>query len=374
MKPGPGGHRVSSPSDATHRPRPSELRRWRQYLANERGEAAIYRPLAQRRTGEERAILLELADAEARHEQHWLNLLGDQVGAAARIPLRTHLLAFLARHFGFVFVLALIQRSEARSCYDEDRDATPTMAADEHIHAEVVRALATRGRDRLSGRFRAAVFGANDGLTTNLALVLGISATGVSSHTVLATGLAGLLAGALSMGAGEYVSVNSQLELIEASTPSPEAGSALPQLDLDPNELALVYRARGMSADEADRRAAEVLRDLGAGRERRPSMARPDLDRRETVGTGLSAGISSFIFFGSGAFIPVLPYLLGLVGVTALVVAAVLVGAALLATGVIVGLISGGSPLRPALRQLLIGYGAATVTYLLGLLFHTTAG
>ena len=103
-------------------------------------------------------------------------------------------------------------------------------------------------------------------------------------------------------------------------------------------------------------------------------MAGPDPDRRETVGTGLRAGVSSFIFFGSGAFIPVLPYLLGLRGVTALVVAAILVGVDLLATGLTVGLISGGSPLCPALRQLLVGYGAATVTYLLGLLFHTGAG
>jgi VIT1/CCC1 family predicted Fe2+/Mn2+ transporter len=371
---GPNGHNVSSSSDASHRPRPSELRRWRQHLANERAEAAIYRQLAQRRTGEERAVLLELADAEARHEQHWLNLLGDQVGPPGRAPLRTRLLAFLARHFGFVFVLALIQRSEARSSYDEDRNATPTMAADEHIHSEVVRALATRGRDRLSGSFRAAVFGANDGLVSNLALVLGISATGVSNQTVLATGFAGLLAGALSMGAGEYVSVNSQLELLEASTPSPDTGSALPQLDLDANELALVYRARGVSADDAARRAAEVLRELGTRRDSHPGMVGPDPDRRETVGTGLRAGVSSSICFGSGAFIPVLPYLLGLGGVTALVVAAILVGIALLTTGAIVGLISGGSPLRPALRQLLIGYGAATVTYLLGLLFHTGVG
>src|SRR5204863_456583 len=86
----------------------------------------------------------------------------------------------------------------------------------EAIHLEVVRALATRGRARLSGTFRAAVFGANDGLVSNLALVLGISATGVTNHTILATGLAGLLAGALSMGAGEYVSVNSQRELSSA--------------------------------------------------------------------------------------------------------------------------------------------------------------
>jgi vacuolar iron transporter family protein len=176
------------------------------------------------------------------------------------------------------------------------------------------------------------------------------------------------------MGAGEYVSVSSQLELLDASTPSPDASSALRQLDLDANELALVYRARGMSADEAARQSAEVLRELGSRGDRHLGMDEPDPDGRETVGTGLRAGVSSSICFGSGAFIPVLPYLLGLGGVTALVVAAILVGIALLTTGVIVGLISGGSPLRPALRQLLIGYGAATITYLLGLLFHTSAG
>jgi VIT1/CCC1 family predicted Fe2+/Mn2+ transporter len=239
---------------------------------------------------------------------------------------------------------------------------------------EVVRALATQGRDRLSGTFRAAVFGANDGLVSNMALVLGISATGVSNHTVLATGLAGLIAGALSMGAGEYVSVSSQRELLDASTPSADAGTALPQLDVDANELALVYRARGMNADEAVDRAADVLRSLGAGPADHASLGAPEVDKSEAVGTGLRAAVSSFAFFASGALIPVLPYLFGMQGFAAVVVAAVLVGIALLATGVIVGLLSGGPPLRQALRQLLIGYGAAAVTYLLGLLFGTSMG
>ena len=200
---------------------------------------------------------------------------------------------------------------------------------------EVVRALATRGRDRLSGTFRAAVFGANDGLVSNLALVLGISATGVTNHTVLATGLAGLLAGALSMGAGEYVSVNSQRELLDASTPSPEAGAALPQLDVNANELALVYRARGMSVDDATEHAAKALSNLATGG---PSqLAGPDADQHEAVGTGLRAAVSSFSFFASGALIPVLPYLFGLQGTIAVVVAAGLVGIALLATGIVVG-------------------------------------
>ena len=246
-------------------PSRSDLRRWRQHLADERAEAAIYRDLAQRRTGADREILLALADAEARHEQHWLDLLGTHVGTPHRPLLRTRALGFLARHFGSVFVLALAQRAEARSTYESDADATPRMAADERVHEEVVRALAARGRNRLSGAFRAAVFGANDGLVSNLALVLGVSATGVSTHILLATGMAGLLAGALSMGAGEYVSVRSQRELLEASTPNPHTGAALPQLDVEANELALVYRARGMNEAEAGAKAEEVLRTLGSG-------------------------------------------------------------------------------------------------------------
>ncbi len=343
-------------------------------MADERAEAAVYRDLAARRDGEECDILLALAAAEVRHETHWRALLGDQVGQPRRGDLRTRLLGFLARHFGSVFVLALAQRAESRSAYETDADATPTMAADERIHAEVVRGLATRGRNRLSGSFRAAVFGANDGLVSNLALVLGISASGVSNHTVLVTGLAGLLAGALSMGAGEYVSVRSQRELLEASTPDPQAGSVLLQLDVDANELALLYRARGMSAEQAASHAAEVLDDHTLGITGHPGAAGSDTDGHEAVGTGLGAGVSSFCFFASGALVPVLPYLFGLQGTVALLVAAVLVGIVLLATGVVVGLLSGGPPLRRAMRQLLIGYGAAAVTYLLGLLFGTGLG
>jgi VIT1/CCC1 family predicted Fe2+/Mn2+ transporter len=346
-------------------PSRSDLGRWRRHLANERAEAAVYRDLALRYDGEEREILLAIAASEERHEQHWLALLGDQVGEPRRADMGTRVLAFLARHFGSVFVLALVQRFEARASYEGDADATATMAADEQIHEEVIRALAGRGRDRLSGSFRAAVFGANDGLVSNLALILGVGASGVSSHTVLVTGLAGLLAGALSMGAGEYVSVSSQRELLEASTPSPNVGTALTELDVDANELELVYRARGMSADEAKAHAATVLRNHADGTHQ-PAV--PDANQHEAIGTGFKAAVASFLFFAVGAIIPVLPYLFGLSGVTAALTAAVLVGIALLGTGVIVGLLSGAPPLRRALRQLMIGYGAAGITYVLGLL------
>ena len=348
-------------------PTSAQLRRWRRYLAAERAEASVYRDLASRRKGEEREILLALADAEGRHEQHWLDLLGDRAGKPRGGDLRTRILGFLARRFGSVFVLALAQRAESRSPYEDDVDATDAMAADERIHEEVVRALAARGRQRLSGTFRAAVFGANDGLVSNLALVLGISASGVPTHIVLLTGVAGLLAGALSMGAGEFVSVRSQRELLDATTPNDHGQESVPALDVNANELALVYRARGMSIAEAQAHADEIL----AGR---ATMPKAQADAHESVGSAFGAAASSFCFFASGAIIPVLPYLFGAQGIVAVVIAAALVGLSLLGTGSIVGLLSGTSPLTRALRQLAIGFGAAGATYLLGLLFGVSAG
>lgn len=359
--------------DLSRTPSPKDIRRWRRYLANERAEAAVYRELAARREGEDRAILLALAEAEGRHEAHWRALLGEHGEGRAVPGPGTRLFGAFARRFGSVFVLALIQRAESRSPYASEGDATPTMAADERIHAEVVRGLAMRSRTRMSGTFRAAVFGANDGLVSNLALVLGIGATGVSAGVVLATGVAGLLAGALSMGAGEYVSVRSQRELLDASAPSPETPSIVRRLDVNANELALVYRARGMDEAEARRHAAEMLALQGADPQTGPlsaaaAQAGPE---HEELGTAWGAALSSFCFFAGGALVPVLPYLVGLTGTAAVLASCLVVGLALLVTGGIVGVLSGAPPALRALRQLLIGYGAAAVTYLLGLAFGT---
>ncbi|MBG6218529.1 VIT1/CCC1 family predicted Fe2+/Mn2+ transporter [Arthrobacter sp. CAN_A6] len=356
-------------------PSPQDVKRWRQYLADERAEAATYRYLAQRRQGEEREILLELAEAEGRHEAHWLALLGGAAGRPATPSVRNRILGLLARRFGSVFVLALAQRAEGRSPYATDPSATSAMAADEQIHEEVVRGLATRGRNRLSGNFRAAVFGANDGLVSNLALIMGIGATGVSTSFILFSGLAGLLAGALSMGAGEYVSVRSQRELLSATRPTQITLTAATELDIAANELVLVYRARGMTPEAAEHRAAERMGLYGCDCDPSYSLQPDDdvtPDDHEAVGTGLGAAASSFCFFASGAIIPVLPYLLGLTGAAAVVTACVLVALALLATGAVVGLLSGTSPLRLALRQMAIGLGAAAATYVLGLLFGTS--
>ncbi|MGO4382774.1 VIT1/CCC1 transporter family protein [Specibacter sp. RAF43] len=358
-------------------PTPAEIKRWRQYLADERAEAAVYRDLAKRRDGEERTILLALAEAEGRHAKHWTELLGEHALTTARASLHNRFLGFLARSFGSVFVLALAQRSESRSPYASDTDATRAMAADEAIHEEVVRGLATRGRNRLSGSFRAAVFGANDGLVSNLSLVMGMAATGVGSQVVLFSGIAGLLAGALSMGAGEYVSVRSQRELLDASTPTQVTLSAAPSLDLKDNELVLVYLARGMSREAAEHRAAERMGQFTCDCD--PSLSlRPDKfetsNAHETLGTAWGAAGSSFCFFASGAIVPILPFLFGMTGAGALVLACALVGLTLLATGGVVGVLSGASPLWRGLRQLGIGLGAAAATYLLGLAFGGVVG
>ncbi len=357
-----GGHRAGGPGAG-------QLRRWRRRLADEREEARVYRELANRSSGEQREILLGLAEAEERHAAHWERLLGEDEGQARRGDIRMRVLAFLARWFGSVFVLALAQRAESRSPYRFDTDATPAMAADERIHEEVVRALASRGRARVSGTFRAAVFGANDGLVSNLALVLGVTGGGVPTTVVLLTGLAGLLAGALSMGAGEYISVRSQRELLAASSPGTEAGAVVPQLDVDANELALVYRARGMSAAEAQRRADALLRNP-----KPPVPTTADTDDHEIVGTGLRAALSSFAFFAAGAAVPVLPFAAGFDAAIAVLAAVLLVGLALMLTGAAVGVLSGAPPLLRACRQLAIGAGAAGATYLLGLIFGATVG
>ena len=275
---------MSAPA-RTHR---RDRRRWAQYLVDERAEAQVYRQLAARRDGEEREILLALAEAEGRHEDALARSARRRAGATAP-PEQRHAScsAGWRERFGSIFVLALAQNAEARSPYDSEPFATPAMAADEKIHHEVVRGLAARGRRRLSGTFRAAVFGANDGLVSNLALVMGIGATGVAPQFVLFSGIAGLLAGALSMGAGEFVSVRSQRELLAATEPNDFADESLPYLDLDANELALVYRTRGMMQEEALARARLVV-DRGAGRARRRTAHRwtPPATTSSSAGRG----------------------------------------------------------------------------------------
>ncbi|MCQ9369300.1 VIT1/CCC1 family protein [Brevibacterium sp. 50QC2O2] len=354
---------------------PELIARWQRYLANERAEEQVYRRLAaKKKSGEDFEILTALADAERRHQDHWIKLLGPHAQGRRRASFDILLLSWLARMFGSIFVLALAQGSESRSPYATDAHATPAMAADEQVHSEVVRALAGKARARISGNFRAAVFGANDGLVSNLALVLGVGAAGVGTHVVLLTGVSGLLAGAMSMAAGEFISMRSQRELLDAGHPDPHSTEALASLDVDANELALVFRARGMESAAAELAAQTAI---GKSRSHRRVTFLPrnlEVESYEELGRALPAAAASFCFFASGALVPILPYILGMSGLPAVALATGLVGLALLFTGGVTGVLSGKAPLPRALRQLAVGYGAAAVTYVLGLAFGATAG
>ncbi|MDO4762423.1 MAG: VIT1/CCC1 transporter family protein [Corynebacterium sp.] len=350
------------------KPTPRQIRRWQQYLANERAEAAVYRELARNRHGEQREILLRIADAEARHETYWRDKLGNEVGMPRTPDFKTRFLAFMARRFGTVFALAMLQTAESRSPYESDEDATSQMKADEAIHAEVVRGLAAEAREEMSGTFRAAVFGANDGLVSNLALVLGVMASGADPKFVLLAGFSGMLSGALSMGAGEYISVKSSNELLEASAPHPDAGQKIPLLDVDANELALVYRARGMSEEEAEIHAQKVFATLEK-HQQVDLMDGTHVAPAQELGGAWGAAMYSFFCFGGGALIPILPFFFNISNLTAGICATILVGIALMVTGSITGVLSGKPPLMRALRQLGIGLGAAGVTYALGAAF-----
>ncbi|WP_018117615.1 VIT1/CCC1 transporter family protein [Corynebacterium mastitidis] len=350
-------------------PTRKQINRWRQYLADERAEAAVYRELARKRSGEEREILLKLAEAESRHEAYWREKLGDEVGMPQRPGLRTRFTGWLAQRFGSVFVLAMMQSAEARNPYSSDADAPSQIAADEQVHSEVVKGLAARSRERMSGAFRAAVFGANDGLVSNLALVIGVMGSGVSSSMILLTGVSGLLAGALSMAAGEYISVKSQSELLDASTPQGDTATLLPDLDVNANELALVFRARGYGEQEAEERARRAFAQVHGAEEQAGE------DAEEQAGDGAwSAAVSSFLCFAAGALVPVLPFCFGASALAGGLVSLAMVSVALLCTGALTGVLSGKPPAPRALRQWLVGMGATAVTYLLGVLFGGILG
>lgn len=414
MRPQQAGLQAQSVSAAA--PSEEQLERWRRYLANERSEAAVYKTLAARQKNpEDREILSKIAEAESRHQRYWLDKLGDQLGTPRKADFNTRLLGFLAKVFGSVFTLALMQSAESRSPYLADEDASDQLAMDEKVHAEVVRGLATRSRERMSGTFRAAVFGVNDGLVSNLALVLGVLGSGVGSTVVLITGVSGLLAGALSMAAGEFISVRSQNELLGASTPQTSSSAMAANVDVEANELALVFRARGMSEAEAQYKADQLFarishsaesyaeRFSGGGHSpENPSPENPGSENPSTKSAGSEnpstevrggeaaedeefaeahtpggaweAAISSFCFFAGGALLPILPFIFGASTTLGAVIAVVLVSLALLITGAVTGILSGKPPAWRALRQLLIGLGAAGITYLLGLAFGGVVG
>ncbi len=224
-----------------------------------------------------------------------------------------------------------------------------------------------RHRDVSGGWLRPTVFGAVDGLVTNASLIAGLGGGGVSAHTVILTGVAALVAGAFSMGTGEYVSVTNQNELVHA-----EVGTERTMLARFPaaEEAELAERFRGYGADPqtAARMAAAVQQD--------PDTALR-VHTRDELGVDpfelpspVLAGVSSLIAFSAGALIPLLPYLVGL---SLLAASLAITAVALLAGGMVVGRLTGRPVLRSGLRQLALGAVAVAVTFAVGSLIGGAA-
>ncbi len=368
--------------------RAGRIKRWQELLASERDAATLYARLAEIETGERQKIFVELAAVERKHAAHWEERLrseGAPVPPPGRPSLRTRLLGVAANRLSPRTVLPMIERAERTDAgiYDADPDAAPGMAADEHGHARTIAKLIEGGKpspraqiarrepwhrgDR-SGALRAGVFGVSDGLVSNTALVMGIAGSGASHTVILLAGVAGLLAGSFSMAAGEYVSMASQREMYEREI-ALEATELEEKPEEERDELVLLYRAKGLDRADAERLADQIMADSKVALD---TLAREELGLDPTsLGSPVSAAISSLLTFAAGALVVILPYLIGS-GTAALIAAIVLAAAALLGVGAGIGVLNGRSPVRSGLRQLLVGGLAAVVTFGVGHLIGAT--
>jgi VIT1/CCC1 family predicted Fe2+/Mn2+ transporter len=355
----------------------SSVKRWRELLASERDAAELYSRLAEAEEGERREVFGELAAIERKHAAHWeakLRAAGAEVPAPGRPTLRTRLLGAAAGRLSVDAVLPMIERAERADAgmYDNEPGALPEMAADERGHARTLARLADGGdpmkqiarrerwhRGDRSGALRAGVFGVSDGLVSNTALVAGFAGSGVPHTVTLLAGVAGLLAGSFSMAAGEYISMSGQREMYQREI-ALEAAELEEKPEEERAELELIYRAKGLDRLEAERLAGKIMSDRAVALD---TLAREELGLDPgQLGSPWVAAVSSLLAFAIGAFVVVLPYLIGS-GTAALVTAIVLALAAMFGVGATIGALNGRSAIRMGLRQVFVGALAAAVTF-----------
>lgn len=360
------------------------MKRYRDYWLGEQAAAWLYRKLAEVTDEEGAKTLLRLADAEDRHAVHWANLLA-KAGVTDLTfrgpPRRERILAWAARKFGVEKVLPTLIRLEAADAakYIGVPEAPTEMGQEEIQHGRSLASIGkgapgriadieSRHRVRSGGALRAATFGINDGLVSNLSLVMGVAGGTGNAKIVMLAGVAGLFAGAFSMGTGEWISVRSQTELYEREIEIERAElEAFPEEET--GELALIYRAKGIEPEAARKLAERIML--------RPSAALDTLAREELgldpndLASPWVAAFSSFIAFAFGAFVPLLPYLVAS-GAAALWTAAGLSGVMLAFIGWAISILTGRSAFVSAARMLVVGALAASTTYAVGSLVGTT--
>jgi VIT1/CCC1 family predicted Fe2+/Mn2+ transporter len=351
---------------------------YRVYLDAELEAAALYLAMAEAEKDSRRAdIFQRLARTEMRHASRWAEKLDiDATQLEPASPgLKIRMYRIAARAIGTSRVIPWILRGEIRDImtYASDPEAKD-IARDERRHSQVLQEMASGGdpmavlrgekwhRFSSGSNLRAAVLGVNDGLVSNFSLVMGVAGGTNQADFVLLAGVAGLLAGAFSMAAGEYVSVRSQRDVYEYQITIEKAElQEFPEEEED--ELALIYEAKGIAPEDARSIAKQIMENPNAALD---TMAREELGLDpEELGSPWGAATSSFAAFVAGAIIPILPYIFD-AGTLTFILSTVLSSGALLLVGGMLSTLSAKNPLWGAFRMLLAGGAAAAVTFGIG--------
>jgi VIT1/CCC1 family predicted Fe2+/Mn2+ transporter len=360
----------------------SDIKRFQANLDDEIDGIAIYRMLADTEQDPDRkATFEELAEVEERHADIWRDKLREAgVEPSERGPsIKVRGIGLAARLFGVRAVLPIVRSLEAGAytAYMAQDEAAQAIAPDERAHrkamsrlerpdAQPVESIAQQEswhRTGAGGSLRAGIFGVSDGLVSNTALVMGFAGAQADAGFVVLAGVAGLLAGAFSMAAGEYVSMRAQRELFERQIQlEREELENAPEEEM--KEISLIYQAKGLPKDEADRTAARLMEN--------PEVALDTLVREELgldpgeLGSPWGASFWSFAAFAVGALVPVIPFLFGSAETPVVFISALLSAAALFAVGAGVSLFTGRSALYSGARQVALGAAAAAVTFIIG--------
>ncbi|WIG57912.1 MAG: putative membrane protein [Ktedonobacterales bacterium] len=371
---------------ADHTDSAQSIERYRTNLREEQEGAALYHMLAQAEKNTQLAeIYRKLAEVEQRHAHVWeerLRAAGEHVTPYTP-NWRIRTLGWLAQRFGAGAVLPIVSSMErdAAHNYDGQPEARAAgMPADERSHARVFQYLQRttpggvpgsmlaqlEGRHRNTGggnALRAAVLGSSDGLTSNLSLVMGVAGASLPGHAILLTGLAGMLAGALSMAIGEWLSVQSARELYGHQI-SVEQQELEEVPDEEREELALIYQAKGIEASAANALADRILSDKATALD---TLAREELgiDPEELGGSAWEAAIASFLLFTVGAIVPVIPFAFAS-GFGAVLISLLLSAGGLFLIGAGITLTTGTPLLKAGVRQMVMGLAAAAITFGLG--------
>ena len=336
-------------------------------------------------------IYHRMVGVELKHAEKWETELheGGESVPEFRPLFKTRLMIHMAKWFGPSAILSSMQSMErdGTASYSQQADAPRAMVADEKSHAFLIGqivgtmhggfeggALAQlEGRHRAGGgnALRAGVLGANDGLVSNLSLVMGVAGAALSGRSILITGIAGLLAGACSMALGEWLSVQSSRELYTHQIKI-ESGEIASHPEEEAEELALIYEARGLKPEQARSLATQIMSNQDYAIE---TLAREELgvNPDELGGSAWEAAFTSFGLFALGAIIPVIAFIFT-TGTTAVLISIGLSTVALFILGAVISTFTGRSPLFSGLRMVIFSLLAAAITFGIGHLIGKSIG